>query len=145
MTNNCCVCSRWRVIPWPRSRDNGGLNGSKMAAVCPVASAATTKFLFGSYVFFTLQKKTRSSSLRVFCLFIIANQRLSKKPFALSNSALRIPPSAAPRFVLWLSATNFTSNTLHLRRRPITHAIPFSVSRSRRGCGRFSSWRTTIG
>ena len=37
------------------------------------------------------------------------------------------------------------SNTLHRRRRPMTHAMPFSVSRSRRGCGRFSSWRITIG
>ena len=55
------------------------------------------------------------------------------------SSALSTAAPAAPRIVLWPSATNFQSKTGQGRRRPTNAAMPRSRSASLRGCGRSAS------
>src|SRR6266540_1649046 len=73
------------------------------------------------------------------------DQRLFRYPFASSSSALRIAAPAAPRMVLWLSATKRWPNTASRAMRPTVTLIPRPASRSRRGCGRSGSSRTRMG
>src|SRR5579885_105120 len=63
----------------------------------------------------------------------------SSIPSEYISSALSTAAPAAPRTVLWPSATNFQSNTGQGRSRPIKAAMPRSRSASLRGCGRFAS------
>src|SRR5437773_1508996 len=64
---------------------------------------------------------------------------------AFSISALRMAAPAAPRMVLWTSASSFRSKVRSSRTRPTETAMPPSRSRSSRGWGRSGASRTWMG
>src|SRR3989339_2193165 len=60
-------------------------------------------------------------------------------PFSTNNSAVRIPPPAAPRMVLCDKATHFQPSTESSLIRPTLIPMPLYKSLSSFVCGRFSS------
>src|SRR6185295_10708349 len=69
----------------------------------------------------------------------------SRPPVVASSSALSTDPPAAPRTVLWPSATILRSSTASRRTRPTVTVIPLPAFTSRFGCGRSSASVTTSG